>query len=115
MARTPEFEDMRDQEWPENLQKLRRAALHAYHVYDELDDIHTANTATVKDINERVTIYELIGRAGALLRDLRAEGLRQLAAWEESQKTEEEDYQRKRIENWNAVADGLQPPHPSEY
>ena len=112
MARTPEFEDMRDEEWPEELRKLRRAAVQAYYTYAELDAIHTGSAATT---NERVTMYELIGRAGALLRDLRAEGMRQLAEWEESQKTDEEEYQRKRIENWNAVADGLQPPHPSDY
>ena len=106
MARTQEFEDMRGEEWPAELRALRQATVNAYYTVAELDAIHTANMAT---INERLTMYELIGRAGALLRDLRAEGMRQLAAWEEAESL------RKQHANFDAVADGMAPPYPSEY
>lgn len=112
-----DFEDMRAVEWPVELEKLHRAANTAYETFAELDDLLDA-----KAEEDRGYIIELTGRAYALLRDLRAEGMRQLAAWEESQDTEAEreaweeaESRRKQIANWNAVADGLQPPYPSEY
>ncbi len=76
MARTPEFEDMQSHEWPKTLESLKIATEQAWETYAELDDLRD-NVAA----EDRGNIIELAGRAWALLRDLRAEGLRQLAKW----------------------------------
>lgn len=110
MARQEEFEDMRAEEWPYELHTLQGVASNAWSAYAELD-----NLLNVKTYEDRGHIVDLAGRAWTLLRDIRAEGMRQLAAWEEEQKAEEEGSLRKQRDNWNAVADGLQPPYPSEY
>ena len=113
-----EFEDMPSQEWPNALRALKEATQQAWATIATLENLtDSAQWVTWSPVEDRGIYFELTGRAYTLLRDLRAEGMRQLAKWEESQKAEEEEeeYQRKRIENWNAVADGLQPPHPSEY
>lgn len=171
MAQQRDFEDMPSQEWPEPLNDLKVAVARAWTAFYTLEYILAAGKDQGPFDATRSNLIELAGRAYALLRDLRAEGMRQLAEWEESQaapKTagifacaqcgdgtfsaletgelpactncgrtdevyqvaggipvkeaesqnqdiEEKESRRKQIANWNAVADGVQPPYPSEY
>ena len=81
------FEDMHWQEWPDELIELHEAAQLAWKAYAALEDILDVRVKTSQRVMDttRSNLVELTGRAYALLRDLRAEGMRQLAAWEESQ------------------------------
>lgn len=80
------FEDMHWQEWPSELIELHAAAQAAWEAYAALDEILSNRPRAVLNHDvTRSTLIELAGRAYALLRDLRAEGMRQLAAWEIAQ------------------------------
>ncbi len=172
-----DFEDMSGwEEWPVHLSALRDAASAAWQTWSNLDDLveMTYELGEDKSPVKRGPLHELAGRAYALLCDLRAEGMRQLAEWEaqpatpatagvfacadcgdgtfagieglnlpqcpncgrsdevyqiaggipvdedvhSSEKQQEENDQesrRRQQANWNAVADGMAPPYPSEY
>lgn len=89
------FEDMHWQEWPEDLIELHEAAQLAWKAYAALEDILDVRVKTTQRVMDttRSNLVELTGRAYALLRDLRAEGMRQLAAWEESQEERQMEQQ----------------------
>ncbi len=84
MARQLDFEDMNSMEWPDHLSALRDAAIAAWETWSNLDDLVEIIYGLGEDKSpvKRGPIHELAGRAYTLLRDLRAEGLRQLAEWE---------------------------------
>lgn len=80
-----DFEDMRRTDMPTSvLECLRDAAEDAWQTYAALENAVEIVTGLGEDSNpnKRGPIYDLIGRAYALLQDLRAEGMRQLAEWE---------------------------------
>jgi len=70
---------MKSQEWPDALRTLHEATNKAWTVYAALEDL---TEQSWRHADDRGNIIELTGQAYTLLRNLRAEGIRQLAALE---------------------------------
>ena len=88
---THEFEDMPSQEWPNALRALKEATQQAWATIATLENLtDSAQWTTWSPVEDRGIYFELTGRAYTLLRDLRAEGMRQLAAWEREEEKEKE-------------------------